>query len=262
VFCDAPLTKANASREDTVPQWLQQFLGIANENVQPTLTSPAGVELAKRLHPVDQLRTGGICTDCNNGWMSDLEVENQHTLQALMRSVRTVSSLTRAERRAFARWAIKTAFVLDLGGLESRVPLGQVRELFRNRPHTPEGIVVLARQQPPTLSWYFAENGRWKHAPLTQQATARVSAESYKICIQFADLIFLVAHWPLQSWGFRSEKLQLEKVWPPAMIVKEYVHPEPLDSSSSVNACLRYSDSLSVVPHRGAEGYAEQPEHR
>ena len=45
VFCGSPVTKSTASREDTVPKWLQAELGIATEKLEPTLTSPAGEQL-------------------------------------------------------------------------------------------------------------------------------------------------------------------------------------------------------------------------
>src|SRR5947209_1164519 len=110
VFCTTQITKATASREDTVPKWLQAELGIANAPVQPTLTTWAGEQLAQRLHPVDQLLTGGVCRECNNGWMSQLESEAIPVLKPLLTSARLISSLTRAERRVLSRWTQKSAF--------------------------------------------------------------------------------------------------------------------------------------------------------
>src|SRR5687767_14348064 len=104
--------EANASKEDTVPKWLQAQLAIANASVQPTLTTWTGEQLAQRIHPVDQLLTGGVCRSCNNGWMSQLESAAKPTLISLLTSARTFSSLNRAERRVISRWAQKTAFMV------------------------------------------------------------------------------------------------------------------------------------------------------
>jgi len=115
VFCTTQITKANASKEDTVPKWLQAELGIANASVQPTLTTWAGEQLAQRVHPVDQLLTGGVCRECNNEWMSQLESEAIPVLKPLLYSSRMISSLTRAERRVLSPRSRRTGVARRLG---------------------------------------------------------------------------------------------------------------------------------------------------
>jgi hypothetical protein len=256
LFCEADLAGAK-SREDTVPQWLQGELQIAADMIQPTLTSPQGVHLKQRTHPVDQLLTGGICRDCNNGWMSRLETQTQPILRAVMHSRRDIATLTRAERQTLSRWAVKTAFVLDAGGLEPRVPQEQSRQVYSNAPHLPPNIYVFARQQARTQAFYYFEDASWSHAALSESAAERVKTQSYKIALQFADLLLFVVSWPLVNWGIRVEKDQLMKLWPTTAVVKQYVHPQPMESTASDRACLRYATSISVVPKAGAEGRAE-----
>lgn len=255
VFCRAPITKQTVSREDTVPKWLQAELGIANERVEPTLTAPSGEQLKQRVHPVDQLLTGGVCRSCNNGWMSQLESAVMPILRPLIGSTRSVASLTRAERHVLSRWAVKTAFMLDLGGMESRVSLTHVADLYANAPHLPQGVYVFARQQARSRSWYYIESAWWKHAELENEALERVKRESYKIAMQFGDLMLFVVYWPLANWGLRIEANELFKLWPPAAIAKQFEHPEPQDVTASEDACIRYVTTISVVPHRGAEGF-------
>lgn len=255
VFCDTPLTKANSSREDTIPKWLQAELGIANAKVEPTLTAPTGEQLAQRIHPVDQLLTGGVCQTCNNGWMSDLEKAAKSVLGRLMRAEVPVAELKRADRRTVARWAAKTAYMIDLGGLESRVPVGHVKALYANDSPLPEGVYVFARQQPRTRPWYYAGAAWWKHGQLTSDAREQVEERSYKIALQFGDLILIVVFWPLQRWGIRVEANKLALVWPPTAVIKQYVHPEPQDVSECDAACRLFAITIGVVPHRGAEGY-------
>jgi hypothetical protein len=131
-----------------------------------------------------------------------------------------------------------------------------MRELCSNAPHIPRGVYVFARQQPRTQPWYYDGGAWWKHAALTETAATRVSAVSYKYALQFGDLILVVVYWPLANWGLRVEKAQLVKLWPPTEIVKQYIHPEPMDSVTSERACHRYAISISVVPKRNAEGLA------
>lgn len=255
IFCDQPVTKQSGSREDTVPKWLQKLLGIAAATVSPTLTSSAGEQLAQRIHPVDQLLTGGVCRDCNNGWMSQLESATQPILSALVRSERDLKTLNRAERQTLSRWTVKTALMLDVGGLEPRVPLFHFKELFANRPHIPEGLYVFARHHAATLPWYYIGGAWWKYPTLEANALQTAQDTSYKIALQFREIILIVAYWPLRNWGLRVERGELSLLWPTTAVVKEYVHPEPQDVSASDDACRRYMITIGVVPHRRAEGF-------
>lgn len=255
LFCSTPLTRANASREDTVPKWLQAELGIAAAEVRPTLTAPTGEQLEQRIHPVDQLRTGGICRSCNNGWMSELEGYAKPVLCDLISNRRALTTLRKSERQLLSRWAVKTAYVLDAGGLEARVPLEHLRSLYTTAT-LPKNVYVFAKQQSRTQPWYYAVGGWWNHAQITEDAKATVANRSYKIALQFGDLILVVVHWPLTGWNLRVEKGELVKLAPDLAVVKEYVHPQPMESSSSDRACLRYTVTVSVVPTSRAVGRA------
>ena len=258
VFCATPITNSTASREDTIPKWLQAELGIADATVEPTLTSWTGEQLSQRVHPVGKLVTGGVCRRCNNGWMSELESEAIPILRVLMSSKQTLESLDRSERRDLSRWSQKTAFMLDRGGLEPHVAEVDLHEFYENAPYPLSTTFVFGRQQLATRPWYYIATGTWKHGQLTDAARERVERDSYKISLQFRDLILFIAHWPLARWGFRVEKGELVKIWPENAVVKEYLHPETQNATLSDDACRRYLLTLSVVPHAGAVGYARR----
>jgi hypothetical protein len=219
------------------------------------LTTPTGAQLAQRAHPVDQLLTGGICQKCNNAWMSDLEGAAKPILVSLMRSERRIASLVREERRIVSRWTAKTAFMLDLGGLERRVPDRHLRALFTASPHVPAGLHVFAQCYARTRPWYYAAGAWWKHGGLTAEARRSVTVESYKIFLQFGDLVLCVVSWPLQNWGLRIEKNALVKLWPDTAVVKQYIHPQAQDDGTSEGLCQRHLATIGVVPRRNAEGY-------
>jgi len=256
-FCNTTITEASASREHVVPRWLQKHLDIENESVEPTLTAlPDGTELKKRRHPVSQLKTGGICKACNNGWMSQLESEVQPVLLRFVEGSVETSRLIRAERRVLARWAAKTAYALDAGGLERRVPGEHLTVVRENDGRLPSGVAVFATTHEPTRKWYFAGGGTWRHAALSEEARQRVVDESYKIALQFGHAILVVAHWPLAGWNFRVEKEQLAKLWPATSQVAVYAHPSPMTSDTSEDLCLRHSMAITVSPTKKAVGRA------
>lgn len=176
-------------------------------------------------------------------------------LRPLILSERSVSTLKRSERHVLSRWAVKTAYMLDQGGLEPRVPPAHVQQLYSNAPHLPENVYVFGRQQVRTRPWYYIGGAWWKHADLGDAARVVVAKTSYKTGLQFGNLILFVAFWPLKNWGYRIERNQLTLLWPPTAVVKQYDHPEPENVSESDAACRRYAITISVVPHRGAEGF-------
>jgi hypothetical protein len=256
-FCDAPISKSTASREHVVPQWLQGYLRISNHEIEPTLTSlPDGAKLKKRRHPVSQLKTGGICNACNNGWMSQLENGCRPILLKLLNASVELSGLRRAGRLSLSRWAAKTAYALDAGGLERRVPKSHFTSFHENVARLPENVAVFITFHQPTREWYFASGGTWRHTPLSGSAAQRVSEESYKIVLQLGRIIFIIAHWPLKAWNFRVEREQLFKLWPVTSQTAVYVHPSPMNSDTSENACLRHDFAITVSPTRKAEGRA------
>jgi hypothetical protein len=253
-FCDAPIAGTTASREHVIGQWLQSLLGISAEEARPTLTSlPTGTELKHRRHPLSQLKTGSICAKCNNGWMSELERAVASTLVPLMHGERRLADIRRAERLILARWATKTAYALDAGGLEQRVPKDHFGALRANNKGLPPQVAVFAADHDPTRKWYFAVGGTWSHAAITPTGQARVEKESYKIVLQLDRLVLVVAYWPLRGWNFRIEKEQLVKIWPVTSQAAVYAHPSPMPSSNSEDLCLRHSLAISVSPTRKAE---------
>jgi len=237
-----------------VPKWLQAELGIANERVEPTLTAPSGEQLRQRVHPVDQLLTGGVCRSCNNGWMSQLRV-NRHGGSSSAHGINSNDHVFDTRRASRA---------LTLGrenGLHARPwrlrvksVVGSRRRPVHQRTTCAGRVYVFARQQAKTRSWCYIESAWWKHAELENEAAERVKRESYKLAIQFGDLMLFVVYWPLANWGLRVESGELSKLWPPAAIVKQFEHPEPQDVTASEDACSRYVTTISVVPHHGAEG--------
>lgn len=254
-FCGDVLgSPARRTREHVVPLWLQRELGIGEHVIEPTLTSvPSAEFLRGRKHTVSSLKTGGVCAVCNNGWMSDLETEVQPILLPLIRHERTVASLRRLERTIVSCWAVKTAYMVDVGGLESHVESSHLRDL----PHRiTRGVHVFARQQRFDQSWYYGSGASWSHPPLDPAAAMLVKRHSYKIALQFGPLMLVVVYWPIAGWNLRVEKGMLRKLWPHASSVVEYVHNAPMQSDTSEAAYLRFTFGISVSPTGRAEGRA------
>lgn len=62
---------------------------------------------------MENVREGRICARCNNGWMSGLEQSCQGILLDMIRGRRQPGQLSETECLLVARWAAKTAYVLN-----------------------------------------------------------------------------------------------------------------------------------------------------
>ena len=87
------------------PDWVLREL----KNVGPTRVTLG--KSPERILPSPERKFKCVCTDCNEGWMSDLETESRPLIGAMLNSVSIV--LDSAAQRQAAIWATKCAMVSD-----------------------------------------------------------------------------------------------------------------------------------------------------
>jgi len=203
VFCRSPLSGCR-SREHVFPVWLLDELGIADSPVAPTHFRPDGQVASSRLHLVKNLREGRVCVSCNSGWMSALETACKPLLLRLFSSNKSITALNSDERLLLARWATKTAFVLNSSSnFNCQVPAGHLFSLRRRARSLPGGTAVLAQQHSSTEPFSWVQSSSWilvGPQNRDEEKVKRLVDGAYKICLQFADLLLLVARWPRRSW--------------------------------------------------------------
>lgn len=56
---------------------------------------------------------GGVCGECNGGWMSSLEVSTMEVLKSLISAEIDIESVSQDKMKNIAKWAYKTATVLN-----------------------------------------------------------------------------------------------------------------------------------------------------
>lgn len=151
IFCqdDGKLTK-----EHVIPKWLGDVL----YRVQPpTGRSPSGKRFTHRFNPgpddnspsrewsTDELDlvTKTVCTQCNNGWLHDLETKARPVLTRLIMGETT--ALSSDEQKMIATWGYKTALLFQLLREENAqaIPHDRFHELFALRHPTPEARLWL-----------------------------------------------------------------------------------------------------------------------
>ncbi len=92
------------SKEHVWPQWILQVLP-ARRPVRQRLGT------GKEVSYSGEFKLKGVCTTCNNGWMSELETEVKPILSPIVQDLSI--QLEIEDQKKLALWAFKTAIVLE-----------------------------------------------------------------------------------------------------------------------------------------------------
>ncbi len=207
IFCSSTLEKA--SDEHVLPQWLLGYLAIRGEDISPTHYSLEGGvgAVSTRRHKVENLVEGRICSKCNNGWMSSLEDEVKPLLVPLMEAEKKVVELDPDERLRVARWAFKTAIVLNsASNFHKNVPLEHFSYFYANQDSLPPSVVVAGQQHHGENKFYWLQQPfiltSGLAGDMSLDEAKRLVAASYKISFQLEKLLLVVACWPWPDWSY------------------------------------------------------------
>lgn len=116
IFCGQPA----GSKEHALPDWLAKTMGVESEPSQPGLISVSkGVEPQGNPRATGKLITKGVCQNCNNGWLANLEGDVKHILAPLV--AQDFAPLDREALEPLSqnlplltRWLMKTAVTLSM----------------------------------------------------------------------------------------------------------------------------------------------------
>lgn len=152
LFCPTVLTSKTRSKEHVMADWILRYYQIQDHIVTPKrlMASNGNSASAERRHPLAALQVRRVCSDCNHGWMSDLEQRAKTILLPLSKCERRIADLSHVEQSTVSHWAAKTALVMHLAsGLgRDRIPAATYQTLRCHRRRLPAGIAVFGFQTP------------------------------------------------------------------------------------------------------------------
>jgi hypothetical protein len=144
-FCQSTLT--DRSKEHVIPVWLIKYLDIEGMEISPNQRTLDGTIVDKRKHAVGNLLLGPVCTDCNSGWMSELESNAKSLLIELMEKRKAIDTLNEEERLVLALWTYKTALTLNLSSNYTlKIPTTHFHKFYQKQNILPQRVIVLAQQ--------------------------------------------------------------------------------------------------------------------
>ncbi len=218
-FCNGSLSR-NSSNEHIIPKWLMGFLNISDEMVTPThQSSKDGRIVSKRRHLLTNLVSGGICANCNNGWMSDLETENMATLKALIKGSLKTSSLVPSQKWSIARWIFKTAMMLNYGSnYTNKIPLDHFQYLYKHDDSLPDRVCVVIYQYPSNEAFHWIQGLPWMcesdDGVFDQARQDDLLSRGWKTGFQFGELFAVVAYNPFPDCLFLYWRNVLTPLYP------------------------------------------------
>jgi hypothetical protein len=249
IFCDTSLTGVRA-REHAIPQWLQEHLGIPDEQLLHGVAQSSDNSVVEsRSQSTSSFIEGRVCKSCNNGWMSRLETEAMEILKLLIAGTASLLSISDAERTVVAKWATKTSYVISHATLLKKTPdPSHLRYMRDNGGAVPPRVGVYGSQYPATANFHQLQLNKWPH--MTNRPPLPVPpaplAGSYKIALQFRTLLLLVAYWP----ELETEQLMAVGVHVPLSPIRQiypayYLKLQPI-SSEPMSPLERFSSALTI----------------
>jgi hypothetical protein len=122
IFCPNPANSAEHLFSDWILKELKDISG------------PINIKLGKRANVwkhTPEIKVSCVCHKCNNGWMSDLETNNQPHMRTMIQGNSIV--LEPSQQKQLARWAILKSVILDAADRQ-RAPFYTVEEKESLKP--------------------------------------------------------------------------------------------------------------------------------
>jgi hypothetical protein len=166
LFCDNP--SDGKSKEDVLPVWIQEKMKGKRRLVVNGFSGERPI-VGQAVKP--SVKTGCVCRECNNGWMSRLEGEARKILGPLMEDIHLM--LDGNQTFTIAKWAVKTAMTTAAMNRKERSPFysrdecSRFRESVKFPPHTQ---VWLGRYEGSADGGIFGIDG-WDNDPKHPEVT-------------------------------------------------------------------------------------------
>lgn len=144
VFCRQA---GKLTNEDAWPRWLIAHVVKKGAQVNQRWGSQLGLTGFTSTHQNITVRR--VCSDCNSGWMSDLEMTTKPLLLPWIDGNRT--RLDYVQQEIIATWAIKTAMMLQYSPLHKAgvvIPASHYEAVFQRKTSPPNSVEVLIGLEP------------------------------------------------------------------------------------------------------------------
>jgi hypothetical protein len=147
-FCGQVLTGKTKSKEHVWAKWLQKRLDVEKLPFQGVHSeTPWGARaISTRTQSTNSIVLGSVCSTCNNGWMSELEIMVAPIFEKLWEtSKEKYIYLDSQSCETLAQWAFKTSLAINLASNYRRiVPQKHFSDFYEHRKLPKNSAVDIA----------------------------------------------------------------------------------------------------------------------
>ncbi|MCL5130582.1 hypothetical protein [Algibacter sp. L4_22] len=223
IICKFCNEKKDKSKEHIWPKWLQKHIvGNTKGNFRGSHILMSSGVVSERNQSGESLVFGNICTDCNNGWMANLENEFRPIYLEIESDYSKLKRLSKKERIIICKWTLKTIMMINAGtNYREIIPDNHYKHLFEYR-NLPKDIKV-------DISYINSEeNLMWEQSNITMASMKTndsnkydpydLTRNSYVITLQIKNFGIKVIHYSgLKEKGYEISPSDIEKslrIWP------------------------------------------------
>ncbi len=135
--------KGKLTKEHLLAKWVRDVYSDTDvERSAIEFASDESILWSYQGYTLDQ-NVKAFCAECNNGWMSCLEVRTASVMRPMIRAEQVPTTMDAAAQSIVAAWVSKTAFVLDrIHPEEHRIPNSYYRD-FKTRQEPSSDVLVM-----------------------------------------------------------------------------------------------------------------------
>jgi hypothetical protein len=211
IFCG---NKGDLSNEHIFPQWLLQEFNISKSKLH-MVHNNFGVNLSERKLTFNNFVNGLVCKTCNNGWMSQLEDRVKTTLISLMNFELESIEMLKKNHKDIAKWAIKTAMVLNYGTNYRKIIPRRHLRLFYNGiiPATlfvNISFITNIDKEESDFSWIQSQDLLHIGSDTQRMIKDVRFKDMYRISMRFRHLLIKVLYTPFFNYRFYGDDGDIE----------------------------------------------------
>lgn len=205
------------TNEHVFPQWLLKELEIENEIISPIriLSDFVTIGSSRPSIPLRSLKLGKVCSNCNNGWMSQLEALTKKFLFKKNRE-----RMSKDHAYTLARWMTKTAVCLNVSMPYRLLFSSSTRHALANA--VPDNVFVFvfrARKGLGKIDWGQTSVSLWVLPDSFELSQTKLMAMTYQGNIRVGNLVGIVVCLPdwvkINDFELSSNAAQ---IWPPTKL--------------------------------------------
>ncbi|MBI5930366.1 MAG: hypothetical protein HY862_13735 [Chloroflexi bacterium] len=226
IFCGSD---GKLSNEHIFPAWLQAHLGIEKEKLEIAFYSEDPQTVRSLVY--GSHLNGHVCQNCNNGWMSQLELAASPLLKEMLEG-RVSRILTDDEIHSLGLWIFKTALTLHNANPYPQVIPEHHYHLAFERKAPAHCWISIAHLKDPLVQPAWIQDQNWLGAQLhfSGDELREKLKQTYRIIFGFGYFAARIIYFPLNLRLFPLEEgvqfihpryRNTPILWPPSRSVED-----------------------------------------